>query len=71
MDFQETSDIEGMRAQISGTFHYQHLPVCSTNPRTANLEFLLGTTTFRILTSYEAGIYRAIILGADPKSQAS
>jgi hypothetical protein len=68
MSFQETSDIEGIRAQISGTFHYQHPPVCPTNPRIANLEFLLGTTTFRILTSYEAGIYRAIILGADPET---
>ncbi|KEQ69941.1 hypothetical protein M436DRAFT_66792 [Aureobasidium namibiae CBS 147.97] len=47
MSSQDTSDIEGMRAQIS-----------------ANLKFLLGSTTFEILTTFSDESYHAIVLDA-------
>jgi hypothetical protein len=64
----QDSDIEGMRAQISGTPNLSSIiQYTRLTQLKVHLEFLLDTTTFQILTIYVQGGYRAIVKDADPK----
>jgi hypothetical protein len=64
----QDSDIEGMRAQISGTPNFSSIiQYTRLTQLKVHLEFLLDTTTFQILTIYVEGGYRAIVKDADPK----
>jgi len=71
MSSQDNSDIEGMRAQISGkslpspSLHHAKLTLSK-----ANLKFLLGSTTFEILTTFSDGSYHAIVLDAGHETAA-
>jgi hypothetical protein len=62
----QDSDIEGMRAQISGTPNFSSIiQYTRLTQLKVHLEFLLDTTTFQILTVYVEGGYRAIVRDAD------
>jgi hypothetical protein len=62
----QDSDIEGMRAQISGTPNFSSIiQYIRLTQLKVHLEFLLDTTTFQILTIYVQGGYQAIVKDAD------